>query len=182
MNNHPKVCATATVYVMSYYFVCSKICSSPKTSFIRAKNDYIFLWILVSIICLLILLQTPHHSMCVGLETIHTREPYELCRKRFLVLLKWHNWPKINLKCLWQNEPRRRLCPRKVTIFFRSVCEFSVPKLKLFWQLGSAAAIWWIDWSGYASPGCSRHPNYYWCELNHWFPSLIPHLHFVDEK
>ena len=23
MNNHPKVCATATVYVMSYYFVCS---------------------------------------------------------------------------------------------------------------------------------------------------------------
>ena len=23
--------------------------------------------------------------------------------KRFLVLLKWHNWPKINFKCLWQN-------------------------------------------------------------------------------
>ena len=71
MNNHPKVCATATVYVMSYYFVCCKICSSP-------KNDYIFLWILVPIICLLILLQTPHHSMCDGLETIHTREPYKL--------------------------------------------------------------------------------------------------------
>ena len=42
MNNHPKVCATATVYVMSYYFVSSKICSSPKTSFIRAKKRLYF--------------------------------------------------------------------------------------------------------------------------------------------
>ena len=41
--------------------------------------------------------------MCDGLETIHTREPKtHSVVKRFLVLLKWHNWPKINLKCLWQ--------------------------------------------------------------------------------
>ena len=104
MNNHPKVCATATVYVMSYYFVCSaRFVALLKLLLLEGQKRLYF-----SLDSRLYNLSfdstsntTPFNVRWPGNHS-HARTIRALV-KRFLVLLKWHNWPKINLKCLWQN-------------------------------------------------------------------------------